>query len=480
MDADLQSIQEVRDRVKAARRAADELAAFDQEKTDQVVAAMAEAAAGAAETLARLAAEETGFGVVAHKIQKNLFAARDVYEYIRPLRTCDIIAVDKERRLWEVACPVGVIAAIVPTTNPTSTVIYKALISLKARNAVLFSPHPGALRCSLESARIMAAAAVNAGAPPDAISCLAHPTMEAARELMGHPGVNLILATGGLGMVRAAYSSGKPAYGVGPGNVPVYIDRSANPRRAVACIVASKTFDNGVICASEQAVVCDTPLAPEIRREFEQAGCVFLTGEQKAAVAAVLDGGGHLNPQVVGRSAAQIAAMAGFSVPEQTPILIGREDKVGRDIPFSWEKMCPVLAWYDVDGWEAGCRRSIEILENGGLGHTLALHARDEGVIRAFGLKKPVSRVVVNTPSSQGAIGLTTNLPPALTLGCGTLGGNVTSDNITPLHLVHVKRVAYDRGEGAAAGDVPMGSAAVDPAMVERVAQEVLRRLGRG
>jgi acyl-CoA reductase-like NAD-dependent aldehyde dehydrogenase len=295
--------------------------------------------------------------------------------------------------------------------------------------------------------------------------------------------VDLLLATGGLAMVRAAYSSGKPAYGVGPGNVPAYIDRSADVPRAVSDIVASKTFDNGVICASEQAVVCDAPVRAEALQEFERAGGVFLTESQKEAVAKVLDAGGKLNPAVVGQPAAHIASLAGFDVPAEATVLIGFEDRVGREAPFSWEKISPVLAWYDVPDWVRGCERCLEVLAYGGMGHTLALHARDESVIREFGLRKPVFRIVVNTPASQGAIGLTTHLAPALTLGCGTLGGNITSDNITPLHLLHRKRVARGRNgveEGRAKESAPRAAKAVDARVVARVVEEVLRELNKG
>ncbi len=490
MDRDLESVQEARDRIRAGRRAAAAFAAFNQAGVDGVVAAMAAAAEGAAEDLARSATEETGFGVVEHKVRKNLFAARDVYRYIKGLKTCDVIAEDPVRGIVEIAVPVGVIAGVTPVTNPTSTIIYKALISLKARNAVVFSPHPAALNCSLEAAGLMAQAAVSAGAPEGIVGCLTQPSAEAAREIMNNRDVDLILATGGMAMVRAAYSSGKPAYGVGPGNVPAYVDRSADVAAAVSRIVESKTFDNGVICSSEQAVVCDAPVRSAAIAEFERAGAVFLTDQQKDAVAAVLDDNGGLNSAVVGQPATRIAEMAGIDVPADARILIGFEDRVGRDVPFSWEKISPVLAWYDVPDWVKGCERCLEILANGGMGHTLALHARDEGVIREFGLRKPVFRVVVNTPASQGAIGLTTNLAPALTLGCGTLGGNITSDNITPMHLLHIKRVAMGRLEGevgpdgSASGGAAQGAskpaAGPDPALVERVVREVLRELERG
>jgi len=488
MDRDLNSIQEARDCIRAGRKAADAFATFGQEAVDRIVAAMARAAEEAARPLAESAAEETAFGVARDKIQKNLFASRNVYEYIKDIKTCDVIADDPAAGVTEIASPVGLIAGITPTTNPTSTTIYKALISVKARNAVVFSPHPAAVRCSGEAAAILARAATAAGAPEGVITCLTQPTAEAATEIMGHRDVDLILATGGMAMVRAAYSSGKPAYGVGPGNVPAYIDRSADVPRAVADIISSKAFDNGVICASEQAVVCDAPVRDEATREFERRGAVFLSAEQKRAVAKVLDGGGRLNPAVVGQPASRIAEMAGFAVPAGTKLLIGYEDSVGRDFPFSWEKISPVLAWYDAADWRAGCERCMEILAYGGMGHTLSLHARDEEVIREFGLRKPVYRVVVNTPSSQGAIGLTTNLPPALTLGCGTLGGNITSDNITPRHLMHVKRVARGRTPAvsesascpaAGSGD-PSAGVAANPELVERIVREVLKELEKG
>lgn len=482
IDADLMSVQEARDLVRRARRAAAAFAEFGQRETDAVVAAMAVAAEGAAAELARLAVQETGFGVAEHKTQKNLFAARNVFNFLKDMPTVGVIRENKDLGLAEIAVPVGVIAAIVPSTNPTSTVIYKALISAKARNAVVFSPHPAAVRCSARAASILAKAAEDAGAPPGLISWLENPTPAAARELMTNADVDLILATGGMAMVRAAYSSGKPAYGVGPGNVPVYIDRSADVTHAVACIVASKTFDNGVICASEQAVVCDAPVRGAVIEEFKRARCFFLSSEQKAAVARVLNDGGRLNAAVVGQPAARIAQMAGFTVADDTAILVGFEDRVGRDVPFSWEKISPVLAWYDVPDWVRGCERCMEILSNGGMGHTLALHATDEVVIREFGLKKPVFRVVVNTPASQGAIGLTTNLAPALTLGCGTLGGNITSDNITPRHLMHVKRVAFDKDFVGRGARQPFAAAekcevAADVELITRIVTEVYREL---
>jgi acyl-CoA reductase-like NAD-dependent aldehyde dehydrogenase len=277
--------------------------------------------------------------------------------------------------------------------------------------------------------------------------------MEAAEVLMRDEAVGLILATGGLAMVKAAYSSGKPAYGVGPGNVPAYVDRSADIAHAARCIVEGKAFDNGVICSSEQAAVADRPIRERLIQEFRNLGCYFLNDTEKAKIEEILLDDGHISPAVIGQTAATIADRAGFNVPKNTPALVGFEDRVGWDVGFSREKLSPILAFYDVDGWEAGCELCIEILENGGLGHTLSIHATDEEIITQFGLKKPVSRVLVNTVSTFGAVGISTNLPPSLTLGTGTMGGNITSDNITPRHLLHIRRVAFDKSAIATDGE---------------------------
>lgn len=445
MDKDLLSIQEARDLLRAAKDAQRELAQFSQQKVDNIVKAVAETALANSERLARLAVEDTGLGKYEDKVIKNQFAARDVYNYIKDMRTCGVINRDDRTGVWEIAAPVGVICGIVPTTNPTSTVIFKSLISLKARNAVVFSPHPKAIECTVETVKLLALAAESAGAPRNSLTCLCNVSMEAAEVLMRDDAVGLILATGGMAMVLAAYSSGKPAYGVGPGNVPAYVDRSADIANAARCIVEGKTFDNGVICSSEQAAVADAPIRDELVSEFRKLGCHFLNDEEKKKVEGILLDDGHISPAVIGQIASTIASRAGFSVPENTPALIGFEDRVGWEVGFSREKLSPLLAFYDVNGWEEGCEQCIEILENGGLGHTISIHANDEEVITRFGLKKPVSRVLVNTVSTFGAVGLSTNLPPSLTLGTGIMGGNITSDNITPLHLLHIRRVAFDK-----------------------------------
>lgn len=444
-DRDLASMHEARARAGAAREAKDTLAEFSQERIDAVVEAMASAAAREAEALARAAVEETGYGVVADKVRKNLFAAEQVFRFIRPMKTVGVIRRLEERRVVEIAEPFGVVAAVVPSTNPTSTTIYKILIALKARCPIVISPHPAAARCIATTAEVMRAAARRAGAPEAAIACLTTVTLEGTQELMRHRDVAVILATGGMGLVRAAYSAGKPAYGVGPGNAPAYVERSADVPKAVADIIAGKTFDHGVLCSAENAVVVDQPIADEVRREFVRQGGYFLSPAEVDAVGRVLVTPQRLpNPALVGKPATVLAERAGVSVPPETKVLLAELAGVGRDYPLSIEKLCPVLAFYVVADWRQGCERCKQILAYGGMGHTMAIHSRNEAVILEFGLKKPAFRIVVNTPTAHGSIGLSTGLDPAMTLGCGGYGGNITSDNITPMHLLNIKRLAYE------------------------------------
>ena len=444
-DRDLQSIREARELARQARAAQARLAELSQGEIDAVVDAAAGAAAAEAEPLAALAVEETGYGVVADKVRKNLFAARDVLRFIRPLKTVGVIRRHEDRRVLDIAEPFGVVAALVPSTNPTSTAIYKILIALKARCAIVISPHPAAVRCITRAAELMARAARRSGAPEHAVGWMTTVTLEGTRELMRHRDIAVILATGGLGLVRAAYSAGKPAYGVGPGNAPAYIERSADIAKAVRDIVAGKTFDNGVLCSAENSVVIDEPVAGEVRREFEARGGHFLAPAECDAVAKVLVTPQALpHPALVGRPAREIAERAGIEVPADTRVLIAPLAGVGRDHPLSIEKLCPVLSFYVVSDWRAGCERCKEILAYGGMGHTMAIHSRNDDVILEFGLRKPAFRIVVNTPTTHGSIGLTTGLDPALTLGCGGYGGNITSDNISPLHLLNVKRLAHE------------------------------------
>ncbi|GMX62483.1 acetaldehyde dehydrogenase (acetylating) [Paenibacillus elgii] len=443
LDADLQAIQEVRSLLQEAGQAQKLLEKMTQSQIDDIVAAMARAAEAEAVRLAEMAVEETGYGKVADKTAKNLFVARNVYGSMKDMKTVGIVRKDDERKVWEVAQPVGVVAAIIPSTNPTSTVMFKCMIALKARNAIVISPHPSALRCSLEAAKVMRQAAEKAGAPAGLIHCLSKPSVEASNELMKHKRTDVILATGGTAMVKAAYSSGKPAYGVGPGNVPVYVHHSANLSRAVSLILQSKTFDYGTICASEQAIVADASIKPQLVEELKRQGAYFLDEEQKRKVGSILTIGKGLNPKVVGRSPQVIAEMAGFTVPPEARVLIAEETGVGHAYPFSVEKLSPVLALYTVKDWLEGCSRCMELLELGGLGHTLGIHCENESVIEAFGLEKPASRIVVNSGTTFGGIGATTGITPSFTLGCGSFGNNITSDNIGPQHLLNIKRVAF-------------------------------------
>jgi acetaldehyde dehydrogenase (acetylating) len=444
-DRDLASIAEARALASRAKHAWLELAEFSQERIDAIVDAMAAAATAQAEAFARLAVDETGYGVVEDKIQKNLFSSQKVYQFIRAMKTVGVIARYEDRRVVEIAEPFGVVAAVVPSTNPTSTAIYKILISIKARCAIVLSPHPAAVKCITRVAEVMEEAARRAGAPAGAINWMSTVTLEGTQELMKHRDVAVILATGGMGLVRAAYSAGKPAYGVGPGNAPAFIERSAVVKKAVHDIITGKTFDNGVLCSSENSVVVDAPIADEVKREFQAQGAHFMSAAEMDAVARVLVTPQRLpNPAVVGKSAVVIAGKCGITVPGETRVLIAPLDGVGRDYPLSIEKLCPVLSYYVVKDWQEGCERCKQILRYGGMGHTMSIHSQNEQVILEFGLHKPAFRIVVNSPTTHGSVGLSTGLDPAMTLGCGGYGGNITSDNISPRHLLNIKRLAYE------------------------------------
>jgi acetaldehyde dehydrogenase (acetylating) len=442
-DIDLQSIQEVRDYLEQAKLAQKTIEKMTQSEIDKIVESMANAAKEEAERLAVMAVEETGFGNVPDKVAKNLFAANDVYNAIKDMKTVGIIRRDEQNRVWEVAQPVGIIAGIVPSTNPTSTAIFKSLIAVKARNAIVFSPHPSAAKCTAEAARIMQEAAERAGAPKGLISCIKQPTLPATNELMRHKLTDVILATGGTAMVKAAYSSGKPAYGVGPGNVPVYIHESANIETAVRQIIESNSFDYGTICASEQAIVVDQSIKERVVSEFKQQGAYFLDDNEKQKMASLIMVNGRLNAKIVGKSPQTLGEMAGIEIPSDTKVIIAEETNVGKEYPFSVEKLSPILAFYTVKDMEEASAISVALLELGGLGHTLGIHAEDEKIVEAFTIDKPVSRVIVNSGTTFGGIGATVAIQPSLTLGCGSFGNNITSDNIGPQHLLNIKRVAY-------------------------------------
>jgi acetaldehyde dehydrogenase (acetylating) len=447
-DRDLVSLQQARDLVARAAVAQREFAKFSQEQVDAVVEACATAAADAAVDLARRAVEETGFGNVADKTTKNRLASVQVAQAIRGMRTVGILREDREKGVVEMASPVGVVAAVIPSTNPTSTAIYKTLISLKAQNAIVLSPHPSATRAICETAAVLSRAAIAAGAPEGLIGCMQETTFAGTRELMSHRQTGVILATGGTGLVRAAYGSGKPAYGVGPGNVPSFIERSADLRKAVADIFAGKTFDYGTICSSEQAMVVDESLTEAALEECRKQGAYFLSpGEMEKLGALLFLPGTHAaNTAIVGRPATLIAERAGIRVPAETRVLIARlqPSQVGREFPLSAEKLSPILAFYSVADLDAGIALCRKLLEFGGMGHTCAIHSRDDAAVRRYGQSMPAFRVCVNTSAVHGSIGYSTNLFPAMTLGCGAPGGNITSDNIGPQHLMNVKRIAWE------------------------------------
>ena len=471
-DKDLIARQEARLLAKQAEKAQRILCRLPQEKLDAIVSAVAAAFEAQAVSLAEQAVQETGFGNPADKAEKNRFASRDVLAAIRDMKTVGVLKENPGEKLWEVGVPVGVIAAIMPSTNPTSTVCYKALIALKAGNAVIFSPHPKAVGCTLAAARIVAAAAEGAGAPPGAVSCLSAASMAGCQELMGAPEVRLILATGGPGMVKAAYSSGKPAIGVGAGNGPAYIHHSADVSKALGCILRSKTFDYGTVCASEQSIIVEKGMEQAVRQEAAKQGFYFMSTEEAGKLAALLfKPNGTLNPQIVGKSAHALGQMAGFSVPGGTRVLVAREQEAGPTRPYSMEKLCPVLAFFVMESEDAVLEKAIEVLTHEGSGHTFAIHAEDRDVIRKFALQIPVSRFLVNTPAALGGIGATTDLFPALTLGCGAVGGSSSSNNISPLDLINIRRVAWDHEQAEQAAPV------VDDRLVELLTARILEQL---
>ena len=430
--------------MEAAHAAQKQFKTADQEAVDRIVAAMVEAGAREAKRLGQLAHDETGFGRPESKEQKNLFATRTLAARMDGMRTAGVIEKSADGSVWKVATPMGVVAALVPSTNPTATAYYKAIISAKARCGIVMSPHPRAKECTAEALRVVAEAAYAAGAPEGLFGCLTTVTLAGTDALLEHPKTDVILATGGGPMVRAAYSKGKPAYGVGSGNVPVYVDRSANLDKAAADILTGTSFDWGTLCSTERSVVADAPIRARLLDALRARGGHVCSPAEAAKLRAIIKPGGRFNTDIVGQSPRRIAELAGFSVPDRARALLAEVDTVGPDEAISMETLSPILSVYVADGWEAGCERCIEILEFGGIGHTLALHATSDRVIEQFAVKKPSMRIVVNTVAALGSVGMTTDLFPAMTLGPGTLGGSITSDNITPLHLVNIKRVAFE------------------------------------
>ncbi len=445
MDKDLRSIQEVRDLLKQAKEAQKALAAMDQAQLDRITEAVSRAGAQHARRLAEMAVEETGFGVVEHKEIKNRFSAVTVYEAIKDLKTIGILARDDEKKTIDMGVPVGIVAGLVPSTNPTSTIFYKSLICLKAGNPIIFSPHPNAVRCISAAVEVVARAAESAGAPKGAVSCIMNPTLDATNTLMKHDDTCMILATGGGAMVKAAYSSGTPAIGVGAGNGPAYIHKSADVAKAVKRILDSKTFDNGTICASEQSIIVERAMEPRVSEELKRQGAYLLSDEEHARLSRfILRANGTMNPAIVGKSVETVAKLAGLDkVPPSARVLVARETGVGKGYPFSNEKLGLILAYYVEEDEAAVFRRSAEILEWEGAGHTYSIHAEDPELVQRLAQAVPASRIMVNAASALGGIGATTNLFPALTLGCGAAGGSSSSNNIGPLDLINIKRVAW-------------------------------------
>lgn len=442
LDKDLRSIQEVRVLAKEGKAAADRLTTYNEEQIERIVRNMVRVARENAVMLAKMAVEETGFGRVEDKTYKNHMASVLLYEDIKNMRTIGVVQEDYINKTIEIAEPMGMLMGIIPSTNPTSTAIFKSIIALKSRNAIVFSPHPAALKCTLKAVSLMHDAAVQAGAPVGCISCISTPTIQATNELMKHEHTAMIIATGGPGMVKAAYSAGKPALGVGAGNSPAYIEKTADIERAVKNIIASKTFDNGTICASEQSIIVETCNRDAVIMAFKRHGAYFMSAEETERVCKLLFKNGHtMNAQFVGRNAKTIADAAGFYVPEQTTVLIGEQGGVGPKWPLSYEKLTTVLGFYTVENAEEACELSIALLQNG-IGHTMSLHTEDREMVLKFA-SKPASRILVNTGGAQGGTGASTGLMPSFTLGCGTWGGSATSENVSPMHLINIKRVAY-------------------------------------
>lgn len=484
-DKDLLSVQEVRDLVEKAKAAQQELAQKSQAEVDAIVASIAKAGVRNAERLAQMANEHTGFGKVADKVIKNIFGSQMVYEHIKDMKTIGILDRDEANKTYTIAAPVGVIAGLIPSTNPTSTAFYKSEISIKAGNAIVFSPHPSALRSISEAIKVIRQAIAEAGGNENLVSCISLPTMQATDNLMKHPDVALILATGGSAMVRAAYSSGTPAIGVGPGNGPAYIEKTADLPLAVKRIMDSKTFDYGTICASEQSVVCDDDMAEAVQKEMEKQGAYFLTDEERLKLGKyILRANGTMNPAIVGKSPQVIGELAGINVPASAKVIVAKEDGIGKGHPYSNEKLAPILAFYTAPDYKAIAKLCDEILRYEGAGHTFSMHTKDDRMVEYFAERMPASRIIINSPSALGGIGASTALMPALTLGCGAIGGSATSENVGPMNLLNLKHVAYGLREmeeirGAAAKEQNCCGAEkkVSADKVDEIVAEIIARI---
>ena len=480
----INSVEALQAKIASMREAQKKFASYTQEQVDKIFFEAAMAANKQRIPLARMACEETGMGVLEDKVIKNHYAAEYTYNAYKRVKTCGVIEEDTSYGIKKIAEPVGIVGAVIPTTNPTSTAIFKCLICLKTRNAIIISPHPRAKKCTIEAAKVVLEAAVKAGAPEGIIGWVEEPTLELSNELMRS--ADVILATGGPGMVKAAYSSGKPAIGVGPGNGPAYIEKTADIPLAVKRIVDSKTFDNGTICASEQSVVCDDDMKEAVQKEMERQGAYFLSPEQIAKLGKfILRANGTMNPMIVGKSAQVIADLAGIEIPAGTKILVAQETGIGRGHPYSNEKLAPILAFYTAPSYVEVCELCKEILHYEGAGHTFSMHTKDEKMVDYFAKRVPASRIIVNTPSALGGIGGTTKLQPALTLGCGAVGGSATSENVGPMQLLNMRYVAEGVSElediKAALPDCSDGVCRAqrkyDDINIDEVVREIIKRL---
>ncbi len=478
-DKDLISIQEARCCLRKAHEAHQKLSKMDQAQIDKIVKAIAEAGEQNAERLGALAQQETGFGKAEDKFTKNMFASRTLYNAVKDLKTVGILNDDKEKKVMDIGTSVGVIAGLVPSTNPTSTVIFKSMIAIKGGNTIVFSPHPNAKNCIFETINCIVEAATKAGCPEGAISCIKTPTLNGTKELMQNNLTALILATGGPEMVKSAYMSGKPAIGVGAGNGPAFIHKTADFRKAVKNIFASKTFDNGTICASEQSIIVEKCCAEQIEKEIiSQNGYILDENEKKILEKFILSPKGSMNPAIVGKPASEIAKLAGLNnIPCNTKVLLARETKVGEAIPFSHEKLCPILAYYVEDDIEKVLEKVIKILHFEGAGHTFCIHANDEEIVKKFALEVPASRVLVNTLGALGGIGATTNLFPSLTLGCGAVGGSSSSNNIGPIDIINIKRVAYGVREPESLCMNNCSGSGYTETMMQTIVEKVIKKL---
>lgn len=483
LDADLRSIHEARELAVRAKEAQKAFAMADQATVDRICEAMVAAAMANAARLGQLAHEETGFGNPIHKRLKNELAAQGVWDNIKDQKTCGEIGRDEARRIVEYGAPVGVVMGLSPSTNPTATAIFKTLINVKARNAFILAPHPTAKKCTAEAIRVIVEAGEAAGMPKGLVSCVSEVHPAGTDELFHHYAVSMILATGGPGMVKAAHSAGKPAIGVGPGNVPVYVDRSANAADAGAKIVDSKAFDCSTICATEQLVLADAPIAAQLRDAMKANGAHWLSKDEAKKLANMMfRANGLMHASFVAKTPQRIGELAGISVPADARILVADLDEIGPNEPLSREKLTTVLGFMEVKDWRDGCERSIECLKFGGDGHSIAMHCEDMNVIQAFGEQKPAYRVVVNTWSCLGATGATTAIDPTFTIGPGGVGGAVTSDNVTLRHVLNVRRVIWPVREphpDARARTVQQGSASSSGDQIEEIVRRVVAELKR-